>query len=96
MDKKTLLIHLLERLRAHRPMAEGILLLIQKQEFDDQLIDGILHIIADALRSTKSLIAQKKLRASQTILKKIKEQEQRHLDEDDAELLLAQLDDDGA
>lgn len=92
MNKKDVITQILEKLSPYRPSADGILLLIHEQEVDDQLIDGILHLTADALRTTSSLVANSKLQKSQKFLKKIKDQEKQHIDQQEAEFLLADLD----
>jgi len=61
--KKKLLIKVLTKLKPYRNLADGILALIESSYVDEKTIDGVIQIMAKALRNAKS--KQEKARLQQ-------------------------------
>ena len=74
--KKELVIKVLEKLQWHRSMAEWILVLIKSTELNDEIIDWIIGIIRDAVKSTIKNKEKEKLEKTIKKLEKIKEIEE--------------------
>ena len=91
MTKKEFLLAVLWRLQPYWASAEGIILLLQQQEVNESVIDGVLHLIAEWVRKTESQLAQQQLQAGQRIIKRLRESEHQDVDKQEADDLLASL-----
>ena len=88
MTKKEYVIKLLNALEWKRALARGLKILVESWTFDDQTIDGLMKIFADAIVETNSDEASKQLQKGHEFLKKLQsielaqyEKEQANLDE---------------
>lgn len=92
MTKKQLIITLLTKLKPHRPLAEGFLIVVEWSD-DEKIVDQLLVIIHQAMEASNKETANKQLKQSLTVLQKIKMQEAKEVyTEEDLEDLLASID----
>lgn len=75
MTKKEYLIKILEKLRAYRSLADGILALLEETELDENIIDWIIKLIEDEVKKQKTERSKQKFTLVKETIKKIKEQE---------------------
>lgn len=75
MTKKDYLIKILEKLREHRSLADGILTLLQETEVDKNILDGMIKIIEEETKKQKSAKNQQKFNQAKEVIKKLQEQE---------------------
>lgn len=59
--KKKLIIKVLTKLKPYRNLAEGILALVESRYVDEKTIDGVIKIMAKALKNTKNKQEKDKL-----------------------------------
>lgn len=90
MDKKTLIKHLLEKLKPHRDLAEWFLVIFQSLD-DTSLENQFLDIITSALHQSLQKQKSKQLTQAQHIIHKIRSTEQRKIEQQEADDLLSQL-----
>jgi len=90
-QKKQLLIKVLTKLKSYRDLAEGILALINKWFYSEEMINKILLIINDTIKETKSEKHKNAFQKAAEIIKKIKEKEQLENNEEDIESLLSNI-----
>lgn len=92
MTKKELIIILLTKLKPHRSLAEGFLIVVEWSQ-DEQFVDQLLIQIHQAMKNTNKENGNKHLQKSLTVLEKIKMQEAKEVySEEDLEDLLASID----
>jgi len=73
MTKKQYVIKLLTALENDRPLAKGLLTLIQQWEVDDETIGALSKIFIQAVNKVSQKINTKKLEKAWDILRKIQE-----------------------
>ncbi len=79
INKKDILIKILEKLEWDWNIAPWILALVKSSYSDDNMIDGLIKIIEIAIQWSNSKIQQQSLKRSLEIIKKIKEQEDQEM-----------------
>jgi peptide subunit release factor 1 (eRF1) len=91
-QKKELLIQILNKLKPHRDLADGILALIESSYADEKAIDGVIHVIANSIKTLKNseqkTILQKGLEKIQQI-KSMEEDEE--ISEEELDAILADI-----
>ncbi len=94
MNKNEYLIQLLETLKWVWTPAEWFLVVMKAGGFDESLVDTLIALITEAIKSASSEIEQKKLSWSLAVLTKIKslEDQSNEKDEEECERLLVELD----
>lgn len=73
MDKKALVIKVLEKLSPKRDLADGIIALLTKTHVDEQTIDGLISIINKAMHTIQSKQNANALQKSLDVLHKIQD-----------------------
>lgn len=93
MDKKQYVLKVLSLLQDTRPIAEGLIYLIEKNTFDDTILDILVKIIQYSIQETTSEINKTKLVQANEIFQKIKQSEieQNKIDQDDIKNLEAMI-----
>ncbi|EKD24750.1 MAG: hypothetical protein ACD_80C00166G0011 [uncultured bacterium (gcode 4)] len=89
MDKKQYALKVLSLLKDSWPIAEGLSYLIEKNTFDDKILDVLVGILQYSVEKATSDIEKEKLGKAQEIFQKIKESEseQNKIDQQDIEKL---------
>ncbi len=85
MDKKALVIKVLEKLSPKRDLADGIVALLTNAQVDEQTIDGLIHIINKSIHTVQSKQDASVLQKSLDALHKIQDM-QANDETSDAEL----------
>ena len=85
MDKKAYITQVLEILKEDRPLAEGLLVLINQWSLNIEVIDALVQMLEWAIQNTNNDIIKQKLTEAQAVIQKIKdtETESRVLDQQD-------------
>lgn len=85
MDKKNYVIKVLSAIKDSWPIAEGLMYLIEKNSFDDKILDILVTILQESLKKATSEIEKEKLWKANVIFQKIKQSEadQNKADQDD-------------
>ena len=86
MNKKKLVLDVLNKLLPYRPMAEWIIALIESKYADEKIIDDLLIIISKAIKSTKKESEKTKLEKASKTIKKIKEVEKKQKKQESEEI----------
>ena len=73
MDKKALVIKVLEKLASTWDLADGIIALLTNAHVDEQTIDGLIHIINKSLHTVQSKQSAAVLQKSLDVLHKIQD-----------------------
>jgi len=91
-QKKELLIQILNKLKPHRDLADGILALVESGYADEKSIDGVIHVIANSIKTLKNdeqkTILQKGLEKIQQIRSM---EEDGKMSEEELDALLADI-----
>ncbi len=85
MDKKALVIKILDKLSPKRDLADGIIALLTNAQVDEQTIDGLIHIINKSIHTVQSKQDASVLQKSLDALHKIQDM-QANDETSDAEL----------
>ena len=95
MTQKELLIAVLEKLYNKRELARSFVVIVQDTE-DEELQNNLIQLIVELLRKAQATVKNTKdrdqLLQTQKILQQIHTQENKEMDEQEAEDLLATLD----
>jgi len=92
MTKKEYLIKLLTALEEKWAMAKGLRLLIEKNVLNDQIIDGLQHVFAEAIKYINDEKDRESIECSQKFLEKLKEIELKDQENnEDLDQLLADI-----
>lgn len=91
MDKKTLLIKLLEKLIPYRDKAKDLMFLVESDFGDPKFIDELIHILHNKIQTIKKDDSREKLEKAIDIIHKIKEKEESEKANEDLEKLLADI-----
>lgn len=85
MDKKQYVLKVLSAIKDSWPIAEWLMYLIEKNSFDDKILDILVTILQDSLKKATSEIEKEKLWKANDIFQKIKQSEadQHKADQDD-------------
>ena len=75
MSKKEALIKVLQKIEPYRDFSSGIIALLETVAVDENIINGLLNILNDALKKTKQETGKKKLIQAEQAIRKIKEKE---------------------
>ncbi len=73
MDKKALVIKVLDKLSATRDLADGIIALLTNTQVDEQTIDWLIHIINKSMHTVQSQQNASALQKSLDALHKIQD-----------------------
>ena len=73
MDKKALVIKVLEKLSSTRDLADGIIALLTNAQVDEQTIDGLISIINKSMHTVQSKQDASILQKSLDVLHKIQD-----------------------
>ena len=76
MDKKAYIVAILQKLQPYRPMAEGILALMESGYADDSTIDGILNLLHQGVKQIATEKGKEKFQKAIELVQKIKHQEE--------------------
>lgn len=89
MDKKQYVLKVLSVMQEVWPIAEWLSYLVEKNSFDDKMLDVLVKILQYSLEKSTNTIEKEKLEKAQTIFQKIKssEEEQHKIDDQDIEKL---------
>ncbi|HNG97193.1 MAG TPA: hypothetical protein PLW93_02870 [Candidatus Absconditabacterales bacterium] len=90
-SKQQVLIKLLKKLEKYRNLAEGIGVLLQAIPVDDKILDGIVTIIADAVKKTENQTHKQKLQDAISLIQKIRQDEENEKESTNIEALLENL-----
>lgn len=91
-QKKKLLIQILNKLKPHRELSEGILALIESWYADEKTIDGVIHVIANSIRTLKDDEQKTILQKWLEMVQKIKDMEENEkMSEEELDNLLADI-----
>lgn len=66
----------MEKLREYRSLADGILVLLEETELDENIIDWIIKLIEDEVKKQKTEKSKQKFTLVKETIKQIKEQEE--------------------
>jgi hypothetical protein len=93
MDKKSYIISMLHRLQPYRPLAEGILALVEETQVTDKTLDSILDLLHQGIKQVQSQKGQESFQKAIELVQKIKYQSdvQQEKDETESEALLQQI-----
>ncbi|MCX6824793.1 MAG: hypothetical protein NTY80_01085 [candidate division SR1 bacterium] len=93
MDKKQYVLKALSVMKESRPIAEGLIYLLEKNAFDDTTLDVLIKILQYSITKATSEMEKEKLEKAQEIFEKIKESEaeQNKIDQQDIEKLEAMI-----
>ncbi len=85
MDKKSYVLKVLSLVSDVRPLADGLMYLVQKDSLDDATLDVLMTMLQKSVQTADSDIAKEKLNKAGEMLQKIKEAEQQdhQLDQQD-------------
>jgi len=85
MDKKQYVLKILSVMKDSRPIAEGLSYLVEKNSFDDNILDILVKILQYSIEKADSEIEKEKLGKAQEIFQKIKQSEieQNKIDQQD-------------
>ena len=86
MTKKEYVLKLLKALENDRPLAKGLLILIDSWKVDDSTIDGLSQIFMNAVKKVNEKLNTNKLHKSIDLLDKIKRLEWKDMIENKDEL----------
>lgn len=86
MDKKDLLLNILEKIWDARPLWKILLVLWKNWELDDDIIDGLVSFLEEELWKTKDEQKKKMIEKWLNALKRLKEQEQQQQSENEKRL----------
>ena len=75
--KKELLIGVLIKLKPYRDLAEGILALVESSYVDENVIDGVIRVLAKTLREIKGKQQRSALQKGMKIIRKMKKEEEK-------------------
>ena len=89
--KKKLIIKVLTKLTPYRNLAPGILALVKSSYVDEKTIDGVIKIMAKALKNVKNKQQKSKLQQGIEIIKKIHTQEAKEKEEEHIDKLLENI-----
>ncbi|MDR2190674.1 MAG: hypothetical protein LBP53_05875 [Candidatus Peribacteria bacterium] len=67
-NKKQALIEILEKLKGHRELAEGFLILVKEAQ-DDRLADDLLNLIYDQMKKIENREKQKRIYEQLKVIK---------------------------
>ena len=89
MDKKQYVLKVLSMMKDSRPIAEGLSYLIDKNAFDDKILDFLVKILQYSIQKATSDIEKEKLGKANEMFQKIKqaESDQHKVDQQDTEKL---------
>lgn len=89
MDKKQYVLKVLAVMKDIRPIAEGLSYLIEKNAFDNTILDVLVSILQYSIKGATSQIEKEKLGKANEIFQKLKsaEQQQHKIDEQDIQQL---------
>jgi len=89
MDKKQYVLKVLSVMKDSRPIAEGLSYLIEKNAFDDKILDVLVKILQYSIQKATSDIEKEKLGKANEMFQKIKqaESDQHKVDQQDTEKL---------
>lgn len=89
MNKKDYVLKVLSIMKDSRPIAEGLSYLIEKNTFDETILDVLIKILQYSLQKVSSENEKEKLIKAQSIFEKIKQSEkaQQQIDEKDIQNL---------
>lgn len=89
MNKKDYVLKVLSVMQDSRPIAQWLSYLIEKNAFDETILDVLIKILQYSLNKTNDEIAKQKLSKAQDIFNKLKEseKEQQKLDDQDIKKL---------
>ncbi len=89
MDKKQYVLKVLSMMKDSRPIAEGLSYLIDKNAFDDKILDVLVKILQYSIQKATSDIEKEKLGKANEMFQKIKqaESDQHKVDQQDTEKL---------
>jgi hypothetical protein len=93
MSKKDFLIAVLQKLKEDWPPAQGLLIMVTYNLFGEQTVDKISDIIAESIKHTEDQLIKEKLSLAHASLERLQEleAEQKAIDEEEAEALLAKM-----
>jgi len=92
MDKKSLLIQILQKLSNHRDMANVFLLLIEKYTLSDDALNWLIDLLGETLQQAKSFLNESQKKRYQQWLHKLKTfADEEKIEHDEADLLIADL-----
>lgn len=93
MDKKEVLINILDKLSPYRDMAIWLKAMIELWHMDDSFTDNLITIINGSIKNTTSLVTKTKLQKASQILQDIRTQseKQQQIDIQNADQLLESL-----
>jgi hypothetical protein len=75
MDKKQYLLKLISLLEDKWSMAKGLKILIEYKIVDDQTLDALQHVFADAIKKVNDTSTYNSLMKAQIFLKRLQEKE---------------------
>lgn len=91
-SKKQLLIKILKKLQPYRDLADGILALIESGYADEKAIDGVIHVMANSIRTLKDDEQKTILQKWLEMVQKIKDMEENEkMSEEELDNLLADI-----
>ena len=91
-QKKALLIQILNKLKPHRELADGILALIESWYANDKAVDGLIHVISNSIRTLKDGEQKTVLQKWLEMVQKIKDMEENEkMSEEELDKLLADI-----
>ncbi len=76
MDKRSYIISILQKLKSYRPIAEGILALIESTYCNDQTIDVLLKMLRQGVKQVTTRQGQEKFQKAIELVQKIKHTEE--------------------
>ena len=89
MDKKTYVLKVLSVMKGTWPIAEGLSYLVEKNAFDDKVLDILVKILQYSIQKATSEIEKEKLEKANQVFQQIKQSEetQQKIDQKDIEKL---------
>lgn len=85
-QKKQLLIKVLQKLQPYRNLAEGIIILLNKNKLEKSVVDDLVKLVAHAIKDVKTVKNKNQIIQSLEKIRKIKEEES--LEQEDVEHIL--------
>lgn len=89
MDKRQYVLKVLSVMKDTRPIAEGLSYLVEKNDFDDKILDVLVQVLQYSIQQTTNIIEKEKLEKAQDMFQKIRqaETEQNKIDQQDTQKL---------